>query len=65
MSVKDLKKKLNNILTKDKSESVKVIPMPIYGIVISLMCFAVAYQAFFFLEITCKNISVRIHYKNI
>jgi hypothetical protein len=51
MSVKNLKNKLNNILTKDKSESV---------VVISLMCFAVAYQAFFFLEITCKNISVRI-----
>jgi S-adenosylmethionine:tRNA ribosyltransferase-isomerase len=34
--------------------------MPIYGIVISLMCFAVACQAFFFLEITCKNTSVRI-----
>jgi hypothetical protein len=65
MSVKDLKKKLNNILTKDESVdtiissksclSSKVIPMPIYGIVISLMCFAVACQAFFLLEITCKR----------
>jgi hypothetical protein len=32
----------------------------IYGIVISLMCFAVACQAFCFLGITCKNTSVRI-----
>jgi hypothetical protein len=84
MSVKDLKKKLNNILTKDESVVVsingkwgvgktyfwslsksskhtiislksclsgKVIPMPIYGIVISLMCFAVACQAFCFFVI--------------
>jgi hypothetical protein len=51
---------LQDKLTAFKScLSGKVIPMPIYGIVISLMCFVVAcHQAFCFLEITCKNISV-------